>query len=46
MELPAVFSPFPAGLTADHSGTSGALPIQQQIRMHNFPGTMVPELVL
>ena len=30
-------------LKADHSGTSGALPIRQRIPMHNFPGSMLPE---
>ena len=29
-------------LEADHSGTSGALPIRQRIPMHNFPESMVP----
>jgi len=43
MGHPVASSPLPAGLTADHSGTSGALPIRQRIPMHNFPGSMVSE---
>ena len=43
MGHPAASIPIPAGLMADHSGTSGALPILQQIPMHNFLGSMVPE---
>ena len=33
----------PAALMADHSDTSGASPMQQRIRRHNFPESMVPE---
>ena len=46
MGHPAASIPIPAGLMADHSGTSGALPILQQIPMHNFLGSMVPEQAL
>ncbi len=43
MGHPAASIPIPAGLMADHSGTSGALPILQRIPMHNFLVSMVPE---
>ena len=46
MGHPAASIPILAGLMADHTGTSGALPILQQIPMHNFPGSMGPEQAL
>ena len=43
MGHPVASSPLPAALMADHSDTSGASPMQQRIRRHNFPESMVPE---